>query len=908
MNPSKVCTDIKELSVKPRRVKSRVYHHSMNTTCTLPSSLTHPGGLLGYEDGSRMVVDTPSWHRTMTSIKEEPSEEREHTSHSPNNDSGISPGHGSSCTNSDGPSPSHATHTGNDVQSPVGSPQSRYTLNIPQQCVTRPCTNPLTPAGPPPLPDKEPSATKSVHSPSINTSSPNNTPNLVAMTASHETIEMTPVNSTENKNQIITVSNPRLTDENSHSSSSASEGEGLYYNSKMTSGQELDDSLHRLQLTFGHTPMMEGGDNDKVYSPNEERTIFQCPICSFSSLYRSQFNNHLSSHYNHKCSYCDFSTKDLEKLHTHLREDHDQYMSAPEDDCEGDGSIEGDEEEPGVRVPRVNSQGKVKTFRCKQCKFAAVTKLEFWEHSRCHIKVEKLLTCPKCPFVTEYKHHLEYHLRNHFKSKPFKCNKCPYSCVNKSMLNSHLKSHSNIYQYRCSDCTYATKYCHSLKLHLRKYAHKPAMVLNPDGTPNPLPIIDVYGTRRGPKQRTKNSESINENNNSLMAPTTQPQATHPMGPQYTLFQPSYSVLQTPQQSSPNLSLPFPYGPLINSSFPPTSNGSLLRFPIINKIQPLQDDGGSTLQEGAMSCLNKVLISQLNNNNNNTSDVTEKHYMAQISLQQPGGQIPIDDIGMKHIGSPLDLSKPDTPEVTEPPNTSNTRTEGSPTATAKNRRKGKAFKLERIAMKLQHQQSSEEEEEPNIKVPKLRDDNVIENTASVSNTAPSTPETTSQIPHDEGEPEKRKEPEKALCSDEQDTYNCSYCDITFKDIVMYTVHMGYHGYQDPFTCNMCGQQTPDKEKPPPVHLTEIRTSISPSSAVKLNTTSAFANYATERQASNVGTLISSCSTTTERGHPSQHVVVLPGSYSDRKPDIHNINIVEVFPLEPEELDLGIFMSV
>ena len=27
------------------------------------------------------------------------------------------------------------------------------------------------------------------------------------------------------------------------------------------------------------------------------------------------------------------------------------------------------------------------------------------------------------------------------------------------------------------------------------------MVLNPDGTPNPLPIIDVYGTRRGPKKK-----------------------------------------------------------------------------------------------------------------------------------------------------------------------------------------------------------------------------------------------------------------------------------------------------------------------------------------------------------------------------------------------------------------------
>nr|CAD7587563.1 unnamed protein product [Timema genevievae] len=36
----------------------------------------------------------------------------------------------------------------------------------------------------------------------------------------------------------------------------------------------------------------------------------------------------------------------------------------------------------------------------------------------------------------------------------------------------------------------------------------------------------------------------------------------------------------------------------------------------------------------------------------------------------------------------------------------------------------------------------------------------------------------------------------------------------------------------------------KEKPPPVHPTEIRTSISPSSAAELNTTSALANYATE----------------------------------------------------------------
>lgn len=159
-------------------------------------------------------------------------------------------------------------------------------------------------------------------------------------------------------------------------------------------------------------------------------------------------------------------------------------------------------EEENLNIPKLNSHGKVKKHKCKQCGYVAFTKIDFWEHTKTHIREDRLLTCPKCPFVTEYKHHLEYHLRNHTGSKPFKCDKCSYSCVNKSMLNSHKKSHSKIYQYRCADCSYATKYCHSLKLHLRKYTHKPAMVLNPDGTPNPLPIIDVYGTRRGPKAKT----------------------------------------------------------------------------------------------------------------------------------------------------------------------------------------------------------------------------------------------------------------------------------------------------------------------------------------------------------------------------------------------------------------------
>lgn len=403
---------------------------------------------------------------------------------------------------------------------------------------------------------------------------------------------------------------------------------------------------------------------------------------------------------------CDFNGETSEKLREHMRNVHD---------CDDDSSW-GDDE---LNTPKVNSQGKVKTFRCKQCEFSAVTKLEFWEHSRTHIKQERLLTCPKCPFVTEYKHHLEYHLRNHFGSKPFKCDKCSYSCVNKSMLNSHLKSHSNIYQFRCADCTYATKYCHSLKLHLRKYGHNPAMVLNPDGSPNPLPIVDVYGTRRGPKQKPKQDQQ-----------PQQPQVAN-------IFNP-YSLLPTQM----------PYYNILNGfgGFP---------FP--------QD----------------VNMEEKNNN-------VEKEVVREEK-------------------APLDLSCPE-PMVED----------SSQEAPVKNRRKGKAFKLDRIALRLQ-QQIELDEPQPEVPQPEVLQPEVLQPEVpqpEVQQPSPppppppavSEPAKSPEINSCEADSEQKPEKEEPQ---EQDEYNCNYCDISFKDIVMYTMHMGYHGYEHPYKCNMCGQQTADK---------------------------------------------------------------------------------------------------
>ncbi|KAM9336359.1 zinc finger protein Pegasus-like [Symphorus nematophorus] len=65
------------------------------------------------------------------------------------------------------------------------------------------------------------------------------------------------------------------------------------------------------------------------------------------------------------------------------------------------------------------------------------------------------------------------------------------------------------------------------------------------------------------------------------------------------------------------------------------------------------------------------------------------------------------------------------------------------------------------------------------------------TASVSNSQPSTPA-------------------PALTAlDQQLLHKCEHCDIQFLDNILYTIHMGCHGYEHPFQCNICGHMCVDR---------------------------------------------------------------------------------------------------
>lgn len=435
----------------------------------------------------------------------------------------------------------------------------------------------------------------------------------------------------------------------------------------------------------------------------------------------------------------DHDRRSFERFHDSGFDMHGKHDG--DDGRDGSGLEEDFDDEPGLRVPAVNSHGKVKTFKCKQCEFVAVTKLSFWEHSKEHIKPEKMLCCRKCPFVTEYKHHLEYHMRNHLGSKPFQCSQCSYSCVNKSMLNSHLKSHSNVYQYRCADCNYATKYCHSLKLHLRKYKHSPAMVLNIDGTPNPLPIIDVYGTRRGPKQKPIGKmfeQHPNINNNNTPQP---PPPTHP------LFGNHFPV-----------NLPY-LPPLLPHSFlfPPNNNYEQRTSPKLTEMpMELQSSPPPSILHQRLS------YSERQTDAGVISPPTKSPVsMAHTPTKRAATPIQTNDA--------LDLTNTKTSEAGSPPPTERPAPV-TPTTSMKNRRKGPAFKLQPAALRLQHEDDKGRE---------------MEGSDCESEGSVEVPSTTSH------------------------NYQCQYCDITFGDLTMHTIHMGFHGYNDPFMCNKCGERSADR---------------------------------------------------------------------------------------------------
>ncbi|XP_065354422.1 protein hunchback [Calliphora vicina] len=534
--------------------------------------------------------------------------------------------------------------------------------------------------------------------------------------------------------------------------------------------------------------------------------------------------------------------------------------------------VDSDDDET-IRLPIYNSHGKMKNYKCKSCSMIAITKLAFWEHAKTHMKPEKVLQCPKCPFVTELKHHLEYHIRKHKNLKPFQCDKCSYSCVNKSMLNSHRKSHSSVYQYRCADCDYATKYCHSFKLHLRKYDHKPGMVLDEEGIPNPSVVIDVYGTRRGPKNKGSSGTSLKKSNTELKMPVTSQLSAALQGfPLNTQNQ----MPASPAKSSSSVASELP-ALTINMSLQQHQQ----QQPAASQISPSQQSQASS-QNGSIPNLLPPLASLLQQNRNmaffpywnlnlqmlaaqqqaavlaQLSPRMREQLQKQQQEQNNEQQQPIHEIedleddddeeeddedqefDRKSVDSAMDLSQGTPTKEDQQQQTpelainlklveDNVETPLFSSSTAA-RRKGRVLKLDHEQLKAQQLHSAPTSpqavsgpEMPSASSPiaasapptKIDDHSSADESMETGHTTHNNPSNTSSTStaSSSGNSSNSSSTGSSSATSTANSspsatptmYECKYCDIFFKDAVLYTIHMGYHSCDDVFKCNMCGEK-------------------------------------------------------------------------------------------------------
>jgi hypothetical protein len=127
--------------------------------------------------------------------------------------------------------------------------------------------------------------------------------------------------------------------------------------------------------------------------------------------------------------------------------------------------------------------------------------------------------------------------------------------------------------------------------------------------------------------------------------------------------------------------------------------------------------------------------------------------------------------------------------------------------SRNRRKGKAYKIE--------QQRTTDPDTEDEEMMRGRDSNGTDSPPSAAAAiAVSSPADVSvkvgiaaenpAVPHEAASPPGLLgQPAGAAAA-----ASCQFCGIAFQHAVMYSVHMGYHGFQDPFKCSLCGEQAAD----------------------------------------------------------------------------------------------------
>ncbi len=96
-----------------------------------------------------------------------------------------------------------------------------------------------------------------------------------------------------------------------------------------SSSDVVGDALSRLERALMNRqqphPQVHHGLSGSILTsalPEGAGSVYQCSMCSYSATSRFHFQAHLNSHFDVKCTYCDFTARTEGKLRAHIRNAH----------------------------------------------------------------------------------------------------------------------------------------------------------------------------------------------------------------------------------------------------------------------------------------------------------------------------------------------------------------------------------------------------------------------------------------------------------------------------------------------------------------------------------------------------------------------------------------------------------
>ncbi|XP_029450601.1 zinc finger protein Eos isoform X3 [Rhinatrema bivittatum] len=431
----------------------------------------------------------------------------------------------------------------------------------------------------------------------------------------------------------------------------------------------------------------------------------------------------------------------------------DDSLPEPLGYCDGTGQ---DPHSPGgIRLPN----GKLK---CDICGMVCIGPNVLMVHKRSHTG-ERPFHCNQCGASFTQKGNLLRHIKLHSGEKPFKCPFCNYACRRRDALTGHLRTHSVSSPtvgkpYKCNYCGRSYKQQNTLEEH-KERCHTYLQSLN----------TEPQHLTAQPGEEMRDLELVPD---SLL---------HPSSDRPSFIDQLTNSLTKRKRSTPQKFVGDKQMRLTLSELPFDVNASFEKdMEMVAHHPPLDPTFGSPLAFLGAEHLRPLRLPPTNC----ISEITPVISSVYTQIQSLPGRMEMP--GSREAAE----GHEDTPDGMQ--------------VTYRGHDQG-------VSPSNGCQDSTDTESNPEERNLLLPAGNCIGSSRQSPAYAKEDPKLQEGTPAARATPSSAKEALRVVGEDGEQVkaFKCEHCRILFLDHVMFTIHMGCHGFRDPFECNICGYHSQDR---------------------------------------------------------------------------------------------------